>query len=515
MPMAQEKIITKLYERRQIEAGLRKMIEARSELEFRRQAQQVAALGSQVIPAIVGSLHRADARMLTALGTVTTFLDSDEVSAALREAALQPGCSDQARLGVMTILEQFLGKPPDDELLESLHDPEGVALSSLEEVLAQAERNPTTWIDYVQGLDRQEPDIVLAVVWALREIGQPRAVEPLRMMAQDVREEIAAAALDALADLRLSEAARALQSLAPIVHPNLRPLTERALRKQRFAGVEVGTLPAPDPAWRALVSPVDGLGQQSVWFVQESRWGAHLRVLNVLLNDRAGAVEAMGHRQVSPQALPPQRALGHVHDIVLPDGSGAMLALETTFDVGRRLVREALARNRETQIPVAAVLRLLSPWLWETSGVDELLPRTLPDLPEGAEGLLAATDRLVDHPAFVTWSARSERTLQAAEEAVRHPNWNPAMWNRRLTAELLAERVVTQVLGQRLVAMSEWLLLAEEETWSQLALVAAQALEGPQPARHPFVQALVRRDLELAVHSLKQQAGLAHSPEQL
>ena len=125
------------------------------------------------------------------------------------------------------------------------------------------------------------------------------------------------------------------------------------LRKLRFVGVEVIALPAPDPDWRALVSPVDGLGQQSVWFIQEAGGTAQARFLNVLLSDRAGAVEAAGHGQVPMLSLPPRRPAGHVHDIALPDGSGAMLMLEMAFDPGRRLVLEALAANRETQIPVA------------------------------------------------------------------------------------------------------------------------------------------------------------------
>jgi hypothetical protein len=507
MSASQSKIITKLRERRQIEADLRDLLAVSSEIEFRRRAQRIASLGATVIPALVDSLDRADARLLTALGTVAAFLDREEVSQALHRAALQPGRSDRGRLGALTILEQFLGEPPDDDLLESLHDPEGAALASLAEVLAQADANPATWVEYVQGLDRQEPDVVLAVVRALRDIGGPRAVEPLRMMAQDVRGEIAAAALGVLAGLRLSGAVRALQSLVPIVHPELREPTERALRKLRFAGVAVRDLPDPDPAWRALVSPVDGLGQQSVWFVQEGRWGAHMRVLNVLLNDRAGAVEAQGHRQVSPRALPPQRSLGYVHDIVLPDGSGVMLTLETTFDVGRRLVLDSLAHNRETQIPVAAVLRLLSPWLWEVAGAETLPPRALPDLPEDVEAALAGTGRLLGHPAFVTWSARSEATFQAAREALRHPGWDREVWVRRLTGDLLADPLVVEVLGQRLLAMSEWLLLAGEEPWSQLALVAALVFEGAPLSKHPFVQALVRRDLDLAVRGLKQQAG--------
>ncbi|MFN2164905.1 MAG: hypothetical protein ACK2U9_01435 [Anaerolineae bacterium] len=514
MSASQSKIITKLRERREIEADLRDLLAASSEVEFRRRAQRIASLGAPVIQALVDGLDRADTRMLTVLGTVATFLDREQVTQALRQAALQPGRSDRGRLGALTILEHFLGEPPDDTLLESLHDPEGVALASLEEVLVQADANSATLVEYVQGLDRQEPDVVLAVVRALRDIGEPGIVEPLRMMAQDVRGEIAAAAVDVLAGLRLPEAARALQSLVPIVHPELREPAERALRKLRFAGVEVRDLPDPDPAWRALVSPVDGLGQQSIWFVQEGRWGAHVRVFNVLLNDRAGAVEAIGHRRVSPRALPPQRLLGYVHDIVLPDGSGVMLALETTFDVGRRLVLDSLAYNRETQIPVAGALRLLSPWLWEVAGAEALPPRVLPDLPEDVEAALAGTDRLLDHPAFASWSARSEATFQAAQEALRHPGWDREVWVRRLAGELLADPLVAEVLGRRLLAMSEWLLLAREETWSRLALVAALVFEGAPLSKHPFVQVLVRRDLDQAVRSLKQQAGPSLGVEQ-
>ena len=130
-----ERIITKLRERRRIEADLRQMITASSELEFRRQAQKIAALGSQVIPTIIGNLDRADAPMLTALGTVATMLDRDEVATALRQMVLQPQCTDQGRISAMTILERFLGQPPDDDLLASLTNPEGAAISSLEAVL--------------------------------------------------------------------------------------------------------------------------------------------------------------------------------------------------------------------------------------------------------------------------------------------------------------------------------------------------------------------------------------------
>lgn len=500
---ASHKIITKLRERRQIEADLRSMLAANSDLELRQQAQRIATLGSQVIPVIVGNLDRADARLLAAMGTVATFLEREEVRAALRQAALQPQRSDQGRIGAMTILERFLDEPPDDALLASLADPERAAVSSLEEMLAQATDNESILVEYVRGLDRQDPDTVLAVARALREMGDGRTVEPLRMMAQDVRDEIAAEALLALGAIRLPEAARALQTLQPIVHSELRPLAERALRKLRFIGVEIDDLPLPDPNWRALVSQVDGVGHQSVWFILEDRWTSQARFLNVLLNDRVGAIEAAGHSRVPARMLPPRRPLGYVHDTILPDSSGILLMLEAHFDLGRRLVLQALAHNRETQIPVAGPLRLLSAWLWEASGADSLPPVALPELSPGDQALVADSDRLLGHPALASWTVRTEVTMQVAEETLRHPGWEWEVWVRRLASELFAEPRVAQVLGRRLEAMSEWLLLSGDKVRARMALLTARQMSGENAQDLPFVQALVRRDLELAVQNLR------------
>jgi hypothetical protein len=513
---ASQKIITKLRERRQIEASLRAMVAASSELEFRQRAQEIASLGSEVIPTLVGNLDHADARLLKAMGIVAAHLDREEVITAMRRAVIQPQRTDRGRIGAITILERFLGQTPDDDLLASLSDPEGVAISSLEEILDQAENSPATLIQYIEGLDQQEPHIVLAVMRSLQTsggapdpFGQPqRAIEPLRMMAQDVREEIAAEAIRALGTIQLPEAAHALQTLLPIVWPSVQPLAERLLRKLQFRGVESSPLPPPDPGWRALISPLNGLGQQSVWFIQRSDQTEQARFLNILLSDRAGAVEAMGHTRVPVQMLPPKRPPGHLHDIALPDGSGGMLMLEAAFDVGRRLVLDALAHNLRTQIPVAGPLRLLSPWLWGVAGGDSLPLRELPDLLQEDGALLSASAQLLEHPAFVTWTARSEATFQAAEEVLLHPSWDLELWVRRLAGELLGEPAMAQVLSKRLAAMSEWLLLAGDDRRAKLALVASRTMLAEVPQDHPFLQAVVRRDLESTVHSLKRSLRL-------
>lgn len=498
------KIITKLRERRQIEADLRQMLDAGSDLEFRQQAQQIASGGSQVLPAIVGSLDSADTRLLVAMGAVSTFLERDAVVSALRAAILTPRRTDQGRMAALTILTRFLDEPPENDLLDTLADSGEAALSALEAALDEAERRPTTLVEYVQVLDHEEPDDVLAVVEVLREL-DGRALELLRMLAQDVREEIAAAALRALGEIRQPAAGRALQTLLPVTAPALEPLAERLLRKLQFAGVPVEALPLPAPESRALVGAVDGVGQRSLWFIQESENAGRARFLNILISDRAGAVEANGLTQVSTLVLPPRRTHGHMHDIALPDGSGAMLMLEVPFDLGRRLLLDALAKNRETQVPVAGVLRWLSPWLWGF-GIGVALPaQRLPELNVRDGELVDISDRLIAHPAFTTWTLRTPDTLHAAGEARRHPAWDRSLWVKRLADGLFADRLVAQVFSQRLMATSELLLWAGEETLARVALVVSRAMLEKDPAHIPFVQALIRRDLDLAVHSLERQ----------
>jgi hypothetical protein len=334
------------------------------------------------------------------------------------------------------------------------------------------------------------------------------------MMAQDVRGEIAAEALEALGTIRSPDAARALQTLTPASAPELRSLAERSLRRLRFIGIEVSPLPTPEPDWRSLVSPVDGVGHRSIWFIQRIPMTRYSRFLNVLLSDRAGAVEAVGHAEVPPTLLPPRQATGYLHDITLPDGSGATLMLEASFDLGRRLVLEALENNRGTQIPVAGSLRLLSPWLWGYAGAGSLPPRVLPELSASDEALAAVSDRLLAHPAFAAWTARGEMTLAAAEEAARRPGWDLEVWVKRLARELFTGSAVAEVLSQRLVATSEWLLLAGEEKWARLALATAQAFQSQPPHEQPFVKALIRRDLQLVMSSRDQKNGLALDREQ-
>jgi hypothetical protein len=178
--------------------------------------------------------------------------------------------------------------------------------------------------------------------------------------------------------------------------------------------------------------------------------------------------------------------------------------LEGSFDLGRRLVRQALVHNWETQIPVAGPLRLLSAWLWSSEfnqpqqGGASVEP-VAEQVPSSSGG-----ERLLAHPAFSGWVAQGEEIFRAAEEISRHSGRDLGAWSWRLAGEIFLEAELIDLMRRRLTAMSEWLLLAGDGRHAREALAVAQSLPKARPQDHPFLLALVRRGLELAISSLNQ-----------
>lgn len=490
------KIVTKLRDRRQIDAALRRLQEASSELELRRQVQALVERGPAVIPSLVGAMRRADARTLVLLGIVASHLDHGQTSEALFRVLQQPGRSYAERSAAVSILERFLDVPVPDDLRPGPDETIGVVVSALPELLERSEAEPAVLADAVEELDQQEPSVVLAVVAALHGMQGEPPLELLRMVAQDVRLEIAAAAVEALGSLRLPEAARALQTLASPSAAELRQRAEWLLRKQQLAGVEVAPLLPLSTAFRALVGPVDGEGQRRLWLIEETAGPMVRRMLELGLSDETGAVRAAVQQDVPKNSLPMRRLPGTWS--LERMGRQEVLVAETGWDTARRLVLEALERNRETQIPLPGMLRLLGSWLWGVrTGGQAALPRVEPER-EG-ERLAEQSRELAAHPAFLAWHPALEGSTAVVDQVQRRPARDREAWVGRLAAQLLAEPDAPRRLARRLRANGEWLALAGEAPLARVALAAAGAVEEGQAEDLPLWLALVERDLDAAL----------------
>jgi hypothetical protein len=500
------KILTALREQRQIEAEIRQLATSRTQAEFEQRARWIISQ-EQALPALLNSLNSADTRLLGVLGLLATLMGQDTVADALYQAATDRRRPKQGRLIALLILERFLGEELSEELFEGLEDPEDLAIQSLLNTVDKVEAGGLALLDLVHSIAEQPPEVVLSVTDTLVKLDTPEAVEPLRALAQDPRDEVARHALRGLGTVRHPQACRALQILHHVSPPRMQHEVERALRKQRLRGLEIAPLHQPDRTQRTLVSAVDGQGNQSVWFLGQTDAEGTCRLLTAVINCEVGITDALGDEHAPAHQFPARQSVGTVHEYN-PDNSGQLRLLEADFGYGRWLVREAQAQNARTGTPTPVVYRLLNDLIW---GYQVTSNKTRPlmssRIDDGTLTRLAGSDSLLDHPDFVTWFVQSPMIYDLAAQLRhwRHPQ-HTTLW-REAVHQLVESHFDTRELNAyrtRLQAMAEWLTRAGDEGTACLALTAADGLLKIAPMEHPLLVQMVDVGLRVAIRNLQQ-----------
>jgi hypothetical protein len=505
--MPKGKIITTLRLRREIEQQIRTLVEVESEDELSAQIAHIVAQGDATISTILANLETSDPHFRGALGLVASHLPHDEIAGALRDTARDESLPDQVRLTALMILERFLDEEVDAAALQGMHDPNQVVLQSLIEVTSESERDRSILVEYVRGLAEQPADLALLVLDALGEIEPANQVELLRMLAQDERAAIREQALAMLGQHRSPAASRAIQTLLPTSPDDLQPALQRMLRKLTLAGISTNPLPAPEPSWRALISAIDGRGNQSLWFLQEHPGTNQCRFLGILVNDQLGLQEAFGGDEITGQHFPPLAPRGALHNIPLRDSGFHLNLLETDFDFGRRLVLNGLQTTFQHGGPTPIEYRLLNDLLWGYSTEALTADVSCPDVSwQTVQALLPDTASLLDNPDFATWFLQSElidtyaAQLRRAGKDLRIAAI-PIQWVREVATAAFEDANTRDMYVGRLGAMSEWLLASGQERAARLAAAAARALGRVPPAEHPFILKLTQIGFTVAVHT--------------
>jgi hypothetical protein len=508
------KIISTLLQRREIEEQIRRLVDLKDDAEIEACLAQILAHGESVTTTLLANLDTSSPLYRGALGLVASRLPREHIVPALRVATLDQTLSDQARLSAMTILERYLDEEIDAGQLAGLSDPRAVARQSVSEVIAEARRDRNILIEYMRSFREQPIEIANLVLEAIEEMEPAEQPDLLRMLAQDERETIRDAALAILGRNRTPAAGRALQMLLPTLPAEAAPTIRRALRKRALAGIPAEPLPPPDPTWRALVSPVDGQGHRSIWFIYEPCDADDCRFLSVLLDDAGGLRDAFGGDNVRGQHFPAPAALGTLHPVTLQARALRLNLLEAEFDYGRRLVYEALRLNFERRNPTPYEYRLLNDFLWGYTLEETRLTPALPEVSQSYVDIsLPLTDRLLDLPDFATWFALSPAIYEYANRLRGIASFSASLpVPRQGLAELanvhFADGAARAVIASRLRAMSEWLLHARQQEQARLALAAAQAIDQVPPAQHPFLMRLVQIGLSAAISALSQGLSL-------
>jgi hypothetical protein len=460
------KVLNGLLQRRALEEAFAELSHVTDPVAVQQRAEAIAAYGPAALHQLVSLLDTTDPQLRGGLGQVARRLPREQVVPALRAAARDPDRSDQAHLAALTLLDRFLGEPIDDALMAGLRHPDAAARQSLAELVAAMDDEPLSVVEYLEQLDQQPPEVIGMILDALPAADpSPHLATLLRMLAQGEDARVARRSIEELARMRAPAAARALASLPPNLPPALSALAERSLRKVRFSGVSetADHDPAREPwyapalRWRTLMSPVDALGGQFLWFIGEDETAGHAVFFTVLIRDPGGLRDASGSLAVDGDHVPPPLPTGGVHVVSANADEPGMMLLEAPPELACRALRDALSLNWEAGAPTPVGYRLFSPLIWLSNEArashDE--PDDGPEIAQESGPLdLAEVVALFDHPAFAGWLE------------VLHMG--------PVDAESLAP------FRRRLDAMSRWLDAVGEPTLAEAAGAIARQLRAAQ-----------------------------------
>jgi hypothetical protein len=334
--------------------------------------------------------------------------------------------------------------------------------------------------------------IPAAALAALAELTAEELDETLRAFAAD-RGAAALPALSTLSEKAASPvrraAKRALYRLAQQGVAAPRPAASRPVVERK-----------PERATRAWISAVDGTGSRATWILFQGAFGGVV-LCSLIFNDTVGIVEVAGGDITKKRFERELRALRSSQ--VLP-------WVETDPVRVIRLVRESLAQHaaRGTSPPPGFARWQPAFAADDISVGDTLNPDSRPSVLDAA--LLDRSVALLDLPEFAGWFLDPE-ALQSDSVALLQTRESRLVVSDQVKAEREAA-IVDGVIARELTpqARRRWtrrleemaLILAatdraEPATWAAAAATAI-ADESREIGRHPLVQALARRGLDMA-----------------
>ena len=344
------------------------------------------------------------------------------------------------------------------------------------------------------------PYLILQALPAL----QPDAhmITLLRLLAQEPDPDLARKALDQLGRVRDSATARALASLSATLPAELAALAERNLRKLHMSGVapvaaapDIEPWSTPPVTGRMLLSSVDPVGAQMLWFISPIDPTGRCRLLSIVIQDALGIIGCTDLRNVLAADLPPPRPDGFIHYIPRRMGRQTTPFLETRFTTGVQILREAITWNWRSNSPPPPQYRLVNPCIWlEESRPDEVDAAAygepfIGDAPDADPAIL------LQHPAFAGWRWRPTSPFS---KTVRRQAGAQAGADETILAPALKQfgPEVRASYARRLQAMGRWLALAGDTDAAALAMAAVTQIEKLDPAACSIVVQLVKAGFE-------------------
>ncbi|MBX3012495.1 MAG: hypothetical protein KF832_13350 [Caldilineaceae bacterium] len=500
-----DKIINTFQQRRQLEQAVTDLAQTTTEAALVQAVRVIAHTfpPELILNLLVKYLDTPNGQLRGGLGHLAALLPAEETLPALRNVVANRRMPPQARLTAASIAQRYLGTELPGALLSDLTDTQEIAFQSLREALDEAQRNRHVLLEYATQMAEHGEEIAWMVMGLLDRMPPRERVDLLRLIAQDGRPRVAQEALQRLERLENEPSAqRALYTLQFVLTDGLKSQAERAIRKARFAGMPY--TPPPADQWRALLSPADPNGSQSIWLLYHPQRSSERGILlGYAWNELLGLTHFFGAEALDRTVLPSQQAIGTLVTVTMDNGRTTTM-LEAPFDYGRWLLLRALHHNRAAAEHADALVeyKLYNDWLWQFAPpvVDDWLRTLWEDTPAAAPATLdlaQATERLFQHPVMSAWQLRNWALLPAAAK-----NQLPT---QEMVTALLTQMAkspdnlqLTTALTIGLRAQAGWLYVAKQAMLAEQARILAQQLPHTAVTENPVLIHLLTNALTQA-----------------
>ncbi len=499
------KIISTFQQRRQLAQDIDAMGETRTEAELTAAARKITREYPHdlVLTELLKRLGTPKSQLRGGSGHLAALLPSDSVAPALRNVVANRQNAPQVRITASLLLERFLGESMPQALISDLEASNEVAFQSLREAVEEGAENRHILLEYVLQMRQTEASVAFMVMEMLQRLEPHDRVELLRLIAQDDREAVARRAIGYLEELGATDAAvaaaRALHILHLALPPALAELAERSLRKLQFGGAIYR--PPRSDGWRALLSPTEAGGNQTVWLINMPEGRKRLgSIIGAVVNLRAGILHLFASDTAAAHQAPPPHRLGELVPVNTGEAVPSAM-LEAPFDYGRWLLYQAQTAhwNGTAVASFPHELKLYNDLIWqfappdidpEIRGIldggqlDAWQETSMQDLLDSAEALMA-------HPAMEGWLRRNPVMLNMLELAEAQPPSLPIEAVIHHLLKILASWPGhTQMLDALMAGLrgqAVWLHLNGDESASGQAQLQAGAVTQLPVERNPLL----------------------------
>ena len=507
--MTEQGIISSFQERRQLEDALIALGQTTTEAELVAAARELTQRfpPDRLIAAIQRRLADTNSQLRGGLGHLSTLLPPEMIAPALRELAGNRQKSPIERMSAVLILERYLGEAVSPALTSDLAGNDDIAMQSLLEAAEEGRRNRHVFLEYVTQMQEHGVDVAFMVLGLMNQLAPAAQVELLRLIAQDVRTQVARSALDRIVTLAATQdqALAALHALTFTLAPALVEPAQRALRKLQFMGRRYSP-PAAD-GWRTLLGPTDAGGYFTLWLVQMPRQPTSTDgvLLGFTLTLQQGIVECSGVTNMEAGQLPPARRVGDL-TVVGEGQEPRMTMLETPLAVGRWLVQQALAAHWRQPEPaeLPGEYKLYNDLIWQFASpflpdeyhhIFAAMAETGLEQPDMA-ALHEAVDVLVQHPilrTWIGWAANVWTLLTPLPDADRQERLHALITHILREIDAMPQR--TQLLDNMTVALRTqalWFAIHDEAANTNRALLLARWMRALPLRQNPLLAGLLQ-----------------------